>query len=349
MLKLRSSEARRIARTGSLHDDLRVSGPFRIAFLGAGMVAELHQRAIARIDGAELVGVYEPLAELARTRARDWGCRAYASESELLADPEVDGVFVLTPFDTHERLATDALNAHKHVLVEKPVAGPAGIERLLSLAEGVGRLCLPGHNYAYQPEFQQLRSLVRDGSLGEVRAAWVTYAIRHPEEIAARYAGVMEEVMVHHAYLALSLFGKPSHVVAGAPESRWHGLEQDDQAWMTWTYPHGLTAHLFASFAVDDETADPWTFVVKILGTRGGGTYSWRSVSYDRPLGTLSRAFPAYEDSYVHQDTAFIASATGARDAVVSPLSDALVVADVLALARESANAGARAPVTRPR
>lgn len=317
---------------------------FGIGFIGAGMVSELHQRALSRIPCTKLVGLYEPVAELASARAREWGCRVYDSERELLDDAAIDGVFVLTPFETHERLAAEALNAGKHVLVEKPVASAAGIGRLLSLANKVGRVCVPGHNYAYQPEFRQLRELVRDGSFGDVRAAWITYAISHPEEIARRYAGVLDEVMIHHTYLALALFGEPAEVVAGKPASRWETLEQDDQAWMTFTYPGGLTAHLFASFAVSDETADPWTFVVKVLGTRGGGTYSWRSITYDRPLGTLSRALPAYEDSYIHEDTAFIAAVAGVTDAVVSPLDHALRAAELLSEAAESADRLRRLP-----
>lgn len=315
-----------------------IGDTFGIAFAGAGMVAELHMRALDALPQARLVGLFDPDRELAARRAESWSCRDYESLDALLADPAADGVFVLAPFEAHESVAVAALRADKHVLVEKPVASLSGIRRLLAEARERGLVCMPGHNYAYQPEFRRLRQLAREQAFGAPRAGWITYVIRHPEEIAARYAGVLEEVMIHHTYLALGLFGKPQRVYAGRARPGWESLDQEDQAWMTWEYASGLSVHLFASFAVDDETADPWLFIVKILGTRGGGTYNWRSVIYDRPLGTLSRAIPAYEDSYVDEDAAFVTATHGELAAIVSPLDDALWAAEILeAAARASA------------
>lgn len=314
-----------------------IGQPFGIAFAGAGMVSELHARALEVLPEAQLVGLYEPQAELAEQRAHRWHCRAYPDLESLVADPEVNGVLVLSPFETHEEVALRALKAGKHVFVEKPVASIDGIERLNAAAATHDLICMPGHNYAYQPEFQQLRRLTKDGSLGTIRAVWITYAIKHPEEIAARYAGVLEEVMIHHVYLTLSLLGKPARLYAGRAPTSWERLKQDDQAWMTWEYNHGATAHLFASFAIDDDTSDSWMFVVKVLGTNGGATYSWRTAIFDRPLGTLSRAIPAYEDSYIHEDRAFVQAARGDSSVIVSTLEDAGLAAKLLTAA-DSAN-----------
>lgn len=302
-----------------------------VAFLGAGMVSELHARALRGLPEATLVGVFDPDMGRADARSHEWRCVRYLSVDDVLADPAVEGVMILSPFDTHEALATRCLEAGKHVLVEKPVAPRDGIRRLLRLAESKSLVCMPGHNYAYQPEFRKLRHLlVKEKAFGDVRALWVTYAIRHPETVAAAYGGVMEEVMIHHTYLALALLGPPTRIHAGRSDPAWEQLRQEDQAWMTWEYDSGISAHLFATFAVDDETADPWTFVVKALGTRGGGTYSWRSFIYDRPLGTLARAIPAYEDSYIDQDAAFIAAVRGNTSRIVSPLDHALKAAELM-------------------
>jgi len=310
--------------------------PLGIAFAGAGMVAELHQRALSLRSDGRLVGLFEPDREIAEKRGMAWKCQLYASYQELLNDPTVDAVFVLTPFEVHEELAVQALQAGKHVFVEKPVGSPAGIQHMKDEAAQRGLICMPGHNYAYQPEFTQMRRLVTDGSLGNIRAAWVTYVIKHPESIAARYVGVLEEVMIHHTYLSLALFGPPQRMYAERMEPAWEHHQEDDQAWMTWLYPRGLSLHLFASFAVDDDSSDPWMFMVKVLGTNGSATYNWRSAIFRRPLGTLSVGIPAYEDSYVHEDGAFIAAVRGQRDAIVSPLEDALLASHLLRLAAEA-------------
>lgn len=308
-----------------------------VLFVGAGMAAECHQRALTVGRHARLAGIVEPHGELAQRRADEWHCQVYESYAAALTDTQIDAVFILAPSEAHEELALAALEAGKPVLIEKPVASPAGIQRLQRAAEERGLVCMPGHNYAYQPEFTQLRRLVRDGSLGQIRAAWITYAIKHPEEVARHYGGVLDEVMIHHTYLGLALFGPPTTLYAGRMEAAWQTLTVEDQAWMTWQYPRGTSLHHFASFAVDDDTSDSWMFVVKVLGTKGGGSYSWRHALFQRPLGSLSFAIPAYEDSYIYEQQAFFAALEGDSEAIVSPLSDAYQAALLLDLAGQAA------------
>src|SRR5437588_149715 len=82
----------------------------------------------------------------------------------------------------------------RDVLIEKPVSpDPLEIDRLISVARSTGRVAMPAHNYAYTPEFQRIKRLVDDGSLGNVRGVWVTYALKHPESVASAYGGVLED------------------------------------------------------------------------------------------------------------------------------------------------------------
>lgn len=310
--------------------------PLRVCFVGAGMVAELHHRAALAGGHIQVAGIVEPRADLATQRAAQWGATVYPSLDAALDDEAVQAVFVLTPPEAHEEAALAAMAAGRPVLVEKPVAEPAGIARIEAAATARNLVCMPGHNYAYQPEFTALRRLVRSGDLGTIRAAWITYVIRHPEEVARHYGGVLDEVMVHHAYLALALFGVPDLLYAGCMEPAWQAHQATDQAWMTWHYPGGLSVHHFATFAVDDETSDPWMFTVKVLGDRGSATYNWRDSLFRRPLGSLGFAVPAYEDSYIHEQQAFAAAVAGRPDAIISGLSDARHAALLLGAAREA-------------
>lgn len=314
----------------------QASEPLGVCLVGAGMVAELHHRAATLGGHVRLAGIVEPRRELAARRCAQWGCRAYRDLDAALADDEVEAVLVLSPPDVHEAPAISALRAGRPVLIEKPVAEPDAIARIEAEADRRGLVCMPGHNYAYQPEFTQLRDLVRAGDLGRVRAAWITYVIRHPEDIASHYGGVLQEVMIHHTYLALALFGAPELLYAGRMEPAWATHRAEDQAWMTWKYRGGLSVHHFASFAVDDDTSDPWMFVVKVLGERGSATYNWRDSLFRRPMGSLGVAVPAYENSYIYEHQAFAAAVAGRRDAIVSPLPDARRAALLLQAAHDA-------------
>jgi predicted dehydrogenase len=88
---------------------------------------------------------------------------------ELLAADDVDAVVIATPVPTHYPLARAALEAGKHVFVEKPPAMRAAeMEELIGLAEARGLVLMPGHLLLYHPGVQKLKELVDSGELGEV-------------------------------------------------------------------------------------------------------------------------------------------------------------------------------------
>jgi predicted dehydrogenase len=309
-----------------------------VAFIGGGMVSELHQLALSSVPGMDLVGLHDINADVRQKRAAEWGIQPYASLDELQADDAVDVVYILTPAETHVSLAMKCIEGGRHVFVEKPVSNkPEAIDQLVEVSERCGCVVMPGHNYVYVPEFQRIARLVREGKLGTVRAMWINYAIKHPEFVAAAYGGVLEEVMIHHTYMTLALFGKPERVYAGIYVGAWEYHPEEDQAWMVWEYPGGMTAHLFSTFAVDDNSADPWTFVVKVLGTEGSASMTWRSSIFNRALGTLSFAVPIYEESY-EGEARNLREAIERGVPVLSTLRDAAASARIITAAYEAAD-----------
>jgi len=288
------------------------------------MVAELHHAAVLASETWALEGFYDQDGGRAAARASEWDIPAYPTLRQLL-DSDLDAVAVLTPASSHVDVAVQALHAGKHVLIEKPVALNAdGVLMIQNAARANSRIAMPGHNYAYVPEVSRLIRLVRRGALGTPRAFWATYAIVHPEEVAAASPGVLASIMVHNIYLALAALGAPERITAGVAEPAWHQHQAEDQAWMAWEYEGGCSAHLFASFAVSDESSDPWTFVVKVLGTRGSASATFRSAVFDRPLGSLSFALPVYEESYQHELEVFAQHIRGSG-VLLSTLEDARI------------------------
>jgi predicted dehydrogenase len=88
---------------------------------------------------------------------------------EVLADPTIDAIAIATPVSTHSPIATAALNAGKHVFVEKPLAGSADDAiALLELAEANDLILMPGHTFLYSPSVNSVRDMIQNGDLGEV-------------------------------------------------------------------------------------------------------------------------------------------------------------------------------------
>ena len=107
-----------------------------VGFIGTGDISILHAAAVKKCPGAKMIGVWNRTPATARQRAAEFGVTAYDSPEALCNDPSIDAVFVLTNLETHLEYARLALNAGKHVLVEKPVAvNVAEIEEMNRLAK----------------------------------------------------------------------------------------------------------------------------------------------------------------------------------------------------------------------
>ncbi|MFN2627017.1 MAG: Gfo/Idh/MocA family protein [Gaiellaceae bacterium] len=105
----------------------------------------------------------------ARFAARHPRARVYDDFLAMLADDGLDAIVVATPVPTHYGLAKHALQAGKHVFVEKPPAmRGAEMEELIALAVARDLVLMPGHLLLYHPGIQRVKQLIDDGDLGEV-------------------------------------------------------------------------------------------------------------------------------------------------------------------------------------
>ena len=89
--------------------------------VGTGMIAHFHAKAIQALDGGRVVGCFNQNPDKAKTFSSEYGCRAYSSLEEMLADPEISIVTICTPSGAHRDPAIAAAKAGKHVVVEKPL------------------------------------------------------------------------------------------------------------------------------------------------------------------------------------------------------------------------------------
>ena len=137
--------------------------------IGAGMIADLHARAISQLDNTTLIGVFDLNLDAAAKLAKKFNCRCYERLEELLADPMIQAVTIATPSGKHADVAIPAAKAGKHILCEKP------IEITLERADAVIQACNE-NNCLLSPVFQArfsrpvqlVRKAMRDGRFGRM-------------------------------------------------------------------------------------------------------------------------------------------------------------------------------------
>jgi predicted dehydrogenase len=180
-----------------------------------------------------------------RYAARYPKARVHSSFADLLADDAVDGVVVATPVPTHYALAKQALEAGKHVLVEKPPAMRAAeIDELVALAAARDLVLMPGHLLLYHPAVRKLKELIDGGELGEVLCV---YGNRQNLGIVRTNENALWSLGVHDLSVILYLLDEePEDAVAHGRDFLTEGVE--DVVFCYLRFPSGKIAHMHLSW-----------------------------------------------------------------------------------------------------
>jgi D-xylose 1-dehydrogenase (NADP+, D-xylono-1,5-lactone-forming) len=126
----------------------------------------------------DLVGVASRDQQRAEAYAREWGIeRAYGSYEELLADPDIEAVYISLPNTLHSEWSIRSVEAGKHVLCEKPLSRhPEEVEAAFDAAERAGRLLSEAFMYRHNPQTARFRQLLDEGAIGEPRLVRSTFS-----------------------------------------------------------------------------------------------------------------------------------------------------------------------------
>jgi predicted dehydrogenase len=206
--------------------------------------------------GPNLVRNFDDLAELAwlcdldpelreRFAARHPNARVTDDYAELLTDETLDAVVVATPVPTHYALAKQALEAGKHVMVEKPPAMRAAeMDELVSLAAARELVLMPGHLLLYHPGVLKLKELVDSGELGEVLCV---YGNRQNLGIVRTNENALWSLGVHDLSVILYLLDEdPEIATANGRDFLTPGVE--DVVFCYLRFPSGKIAHMHLSW-----------------------------------------------------------------------------------------------------
>jgi len=177
----------------------------RVGIIGVGSMGQNHARVYA--DLAELVGVADIDRAAARATAARTGCRAFDDYRALLQS-DIDAVSIASPTASHVALATAALEAGKHILVEKPVGGdPVACERLADGARAQGLTFAAGFIERHNPVVAFAHQALEEGRFGRLITLSSRRVSSLPERV--RDVGAILDLGIHDLDVMRYLVAKP--------------------------------------------------------------------------------------------------------------------------------------------
>lgn len=289
----------------------------RIGIIGAGNIGIVHVREFQKLqDQCTVAAITDMNLELAKAKAEEFGIpQVYATADELIGRADIDAVIIGVPNAFHAPLALQALQAGKHVLLEKPMGISAAAARdIVKASEASGKTVMVAHQMRWEAVPLQIKEQVERGELGRIYTAkagwyrrkgipgWGTWFTR--KELSG--GGPLIDIGVHLLDLALHLMGNPKPVaVSGATyaefgpkrkgigtwgKPNWDGTyDVEDLATALIRMEDGSTLTLEVSWAVHMDT-DNSPFI-HLMGEDGGASYRGSkgkllTEKFNRPLDT---------------------------------------------------------------
>ena len=239
----------------------------RVGYIGAGNISGQMAETIARMSEVENYAVAARDPERAREFAGRWGfSRAYDSYEELLADPDVDLVYVALPHSHHHRWTIAALEAGHHVLCEKAFAANERQAReMIECARERGLLLAEAIWTRYMPSRKMIDEIVSSGEIGEVTtvAANLGYRVDGNARMTdpALAGGALLDLTIYPLNFASMVLGNGIRRIAASMVPAATGVDGQDNVMIE--YESGQMASLFSTmYAMTDREG-------QILGTKG--------------------------------------------------------------------------------
>jgi predicted dehydrogenase len=267
----------------------------RVAVIGAGhwgpnLIRNFHDHAQSTV-----VRVVDPDEErLEQVRARFAGVATGADAETAFADDSVDAVVVATPTNTHYALVKAALQAGKHVLVEKPMAtSREHAEALCALAEQEWRVLLVGHTFLYNAGVACIRGYLQEGLLGRVH---YISAVRTNLGPIRTHVNAAWDLAAHDVSIA-NWWLDAEPIAASAVGGSWINAGIEDAVFATLRYPGGVLVNIHVSWLNPRKSRD-----ITVVGEKKMLTFDDMNLKepvriYDKQV-TDARTKPAFVDTF---------------------------------------------------
>ena len=237
----------------------------RWGVIGAGGIAD--RRTIPGMmlcDNAELVAVMEINMELAEKCRAKWGCkRAYDNEAALLADPEIDAVYIASPVVLHARQAMAAADAGKHILIEKPLAMTAEEgQKVVDYCAEKGVKIAAGLMMRFGSYVQYMKKAIAEGKIGRPVSAYAQFTCWYPDmpgnwrqSKKSGGGGAMMDMGVHCIDLIQYVLGTRAKDVASLQDTLSFHYEVEDSSTVVMRMENGVQCVVQSNFNIPDDAA----------------------------------------------------------------------------------------------
>ncbi|MES2709049.1 MAG: Gfo/Idh/MocA family oxidoreductase [Verrucomicrobiota bacterium] len=267
----------------------------RIGLVGLGNMGKTHRANLraGKVRGLQLTAICDQPAGLP---APEEGEAQFTDVKDMIASGCVDAVLIATPHYFHTSMGIAALEAGLHVMVEKPLSvHKADCERLIAAHKGGGQVFGAMFQLRTDPLYKQLKSLIADGELGEIRRIlWdCTDWFRTETYFASggwratwkgEGGGVLLNQCPHNLDLYQWLFGVPDEVTGFCQFGRYHDIEVEDDVTAYFRYNNGT----HASFITSTGEA-PGKNLLQITGEKGLLTVDGRKLTFQRNRTPMSQ------------------------------------------------------------
>jgi len=198
-----------------------MSEPVRWGVISTARINRKMLAGASRSQRAEVLGVASRTQGAAEAYAAEHAIeRAYGSYDALLADDDVEAVYISLPNSMHIEWSIRALQAGKHVLCEKPLSSHAGeVERAFEAAERSERMLMEAFMYRHSPQIKRLAALVEEGAIGRLRMVQASFGFHIDDLADVRLSrelegGALADVGCYCVSAARLLCGEPERVQA---------------------------------------------------------------------------------------------------------------------------------------
>jgi len=196
---------------------------FNWGILGPGGIAKAFAEDLKRLDGHSIAAVGSRTLSNAQSFANTFGGTPYGSYEELVADPQVDAIYVATPHPAHKENVILALNAGKPVLCEKPFAVNATeAQQMVDAANKNGVALMEAMWARFLPHYAQVREIIQSGVLGKIHTIHADHGQRLADQNIPRLVeptlagGALLDLGIYPVSFAHMILGNPSKITSSA-------------------------------------------------------------------------------------------------------------------------------------
>jgi UDP-N-acetylglucosamine 3-dehydrogenase len=243
----------------------------RFGVIGLGRFGEIHCEALSQLPQGEVYALCtRNEARLRELSARFNVRHAYTSYDELLKNPGIDAVTVVTMWDQHAAPAIAALKAGKHTFIEKPMASTiADCEAIVEAAQATGRFCMVGHICRFNPRYAAAKREIDAGAIGKIVSLYARRNI--PASVSKTVLTKIGPIMgdgVHDTDLMLWFTGDKIET-AYAQTLSVRGLRYPDIGWTTYRFNGGAIGVCENVWFLPEKTPYRIDERMEIIGTEG--------------------------------------------------------------------------------